>query len=224
MDIRVAPELATSKTARLTSTVNPHTQEPLAASGCQTKSAAGVVISGDGQVQFPSQHVQHCVGVGQFGSGRPEFGSGALIAEEQKAFGAAAHCRRCLVDRFVHRVSQQQEVDDSSGMRDQAQPFPFSRRDPKTFQQPLVCQLQNQTRIEGVGGESSAKPSLTNSSEHIGQRRMERRLAASQSHGLSSIGRQFVEQVAELRHWHEKFGLPLIAVGAAIVALLGDLY
>jgi hypothetical protein len=53
---------------------------------------------------------------------------------------------------------------------------------------------------------------------------MERRLAASQSHGLSSIGRQFVEQVAELRHWHEKFGLPLIAVGAAIVALLGDLY
>jgi hypothetical protein len=53
---------------------------------------------------------------------------------------------------------------------------------------------------------------------------MERRLAASQSHGLSSIGRQFVEQVAELRHWHEKFGLRLIAVGAVIVALFGDLY
>jgi hypothetical protein len=34
----------------------------------------------------------------------------------------------------------------------------------------LVCQLQNQTRIEGVSGESSAKPSFTNSSEHLGQR------------------------------------------------------
>ena len=106
MDIRVAPELATSETARLTSTVNPHTQEPLAASGCQTKSAAGVVISGNSHVQFPSQHVQHCVDVGQFDSGRPEFGSVALIAEEEKAFGPAAKCRHRLADRFVHRISQ----------------------------------------------------------------------------------------------------------------------
>jgi hypothetical protein len=89
---------------------------------------------------------------------------------------------------------------------------------------PSVCQLQNQTRIEGVGGESGAKPSFTNSSEHLGQRRMERGLAASQGHGLSSIGRQIVEQVAELRHWHESFGLRLIAVEAVIVALFGDLY
>ena len=224
MDIIVAPKLATSKTARLTGAVNPHPQKPLAASGCQAKSAAGGVIRGDGHDQLPPQQVQHEVDVGQFGSGRREFGSVALIAEEEKAFGAAAHCRRCLADRFVHSVSQQQQVHDSPGMRNQAQPFPLFRRDTKTLQQPLVCHLQNQTRIVGVGGKSTEEPSFTNSSEHIGQRRMERRLAASQSHGLSSIGHEFVEQAAELRHWHETFGLRLIAIGAAIVALFGDLY
>jgi hypothetical protein len=53
---------------------------------------------------------------------------------------------------------------------------------------------------------------------------MERRLPTSQRHGLGSIGRQFAEQVAELRHRHEKFGLRLIAVGTSIAALLSDFY